>query len=220
MARQQSKKRGIIYIVSNDGIEGGLKIGRSGSLDSLKRRLGHWRSGSPYKYRLKYAGYADDAETIEDKLHEVHDASRMKEGGGIEWFRIDFKSAKATLDICEGLQVLSDKELAELQSEPITPPKRETKARASRRVSTTKSERRPRYSADLNRVPEGATLTYVSDSRITARVVSEDPLRVEYKGKRISLSGATGQIRGKNSGYALKRWKYNGRTIYDIKHGK
>ena len=222
MSKQQSKKRGIVYILSNKAMPDYLKIGmvKDDQLSKVRDRIRALQSGSPYPYHVEYAAYADDVTTAEKDVHDIHDGSRMKEkGGGTEWFKIDLEPAKKTLDRVKGLRQLTSEELAELQGEPTTPPKREAKAQAPKRTSSTKSARRPRFTFDSIGVPVGARLTYVSAPQVTARVVLQDPPRIEFNGERTTLSAAAEQIKG----YPVsgpQYWKYNGRTIHAIQNSK
>ena len=218
MAKQQSKKRGIVYILTNGALPGCLKIGKveSVQLDSVRKRIRSFQSASPYPYRIEYVAYADDVTTAEKDVQGIHDSNRMKEeGGGTEWFKMGLEPAIKTLDSLKGLRQLTSQELAKVRGEPTTPPKRVTKAKASKQTSSKKPARRPRFTFDSIGVPVGAELTYVSNSKVTARVVSQSPPRIVFNGEHTNLTAAAKQIEG----YPVsgpQYWKYNGKTIYAI----
>lgn len=224
MARQQPKNRGIVYILSNKAMPDYLKIGmvRDDQLSGVRKRIRGLQSGSPYPYRIEYAAYADNVSTAEKDVHDIHAGSRMREGGGTEWFRLGLKAAEKTLDSLKGLRQLTSQELAELRGEPTATPKREAKEKAPRRASSTKLKRRSNFTFDSIGVPPRATLTYVSDRRYTARVVSQDPPLIEFRGERMTLSAAA-KLLMPDREYPIdgpRYWEYNGRTIRAIRNGK
>ena len=55
MNEQSAKKAGIVYILSNAGLEGLVKVGMVESLNprAIKTRIGHLRAGSPYVYHVE-----------------------------------------------------------------------------------------------------------------------------------------------------------------------
>lgn len=118
------KKPGIAYIITNEGLEGLVKIGMVESTDpnSIKRRISHFQAGSPYPYFAAYAAWSTDVRASEADLHMIQKASRVKrDGGGDEWFRMTVDSAKKMLDLLQGLEPIP---VDDLRSALAAPQKR------------------------------------------------------------------------------------------------
>ena len=114
MNEQGAKKAGIVYILSNAGLEGLVKVGMVESLNprAIKTRIGHLRAGSPYVYHVEGAARAKDAKASESQLHDLMLNNRMgKPGGGTEWFAMTPEQAKKFLVALPHLALIPRTEL-------------------------------------------------------------------------------------------------------------
>ena len=201
---------GVVYVLSNAGMEGIVKIGRVRgiTLQDVRKRVGGLRTGSPYPYNIEYASRVNDAVRAERTLHQIHNANRLREhGGGSEWFAISVESARATFELA-GLELLKEVDEPDVDEIPTEPAA----------TDSSPPTRRPPFTFDALGVPEGAELAYSPDENITCLVVSQDPPKVNYEGTEMTLGGLTTQLYGSPAS-GLVRWKYNGKTLYAIQQG-
>ena len=77
--------------------------------------------------------------------------------------------------------------------------------------SLTETGRAPAFKFFMAKVPQGATLVWVHDPKITCTVHNERS--VLYKGKSYSLSGLAKQLRGTQSERGPDHWLYEGETL-------
>ena len=201
---------GVVYVLSIAGMAGIVKIGRVRgiTLQDVRKRVGTLRSGSPYPYNIEYASKVDDAIRAERTLHQIHDASRLREhGGGSEWFAISVENGRATFELA-GLELLKEVDEPDVDEIPTEPAA----------MDSSPATRRPPFTFDALGVPEGAELAYSPDESFACRVVSVDPPRVEYEGDNMTLGALTTRLYGSPAS-GLVRWKYNGKTLYSIQQG-
>ena len=69
------KKPGIVYVITNKGLRGLVKIGMVESTDprSIKTRISHFQAGSPYPYVAAYAATSEDVKASEADLWLFND---------------------------------------------------------------------------------------------------------------------------------------------------
>ena len=80
-----------------------------------------------------------------------------------------------------------------------------------------KKERAESFKFSMAGVPEGATLEFSEDNSKKCIAGPSNTAKVEYEGKDRSLSGLAQEFTGKSSLQGPKYWKYNGKTLDDLR---
>ena len=202
MNEQSAKKAGIVYILSNAGLEGLVKVGMVESLNprAIKTRIGHLRAGSPYVYHVEGAARAKDAKASEAQLHDLMLNNRVdKPGGGTEWFAMTPEQAMKFLVALPHLALIPRTELdaafgltAQPKPKALPPHKK--------------------FTFGLLNIPVGAELKSLTQPYATCRVIQLDPPKVEYRGNTMSLTAATSALKGYHVS-GLPHWSYLGRKL-------
>ncbi len=195
--------QGIVYLLTNEGMPGLVKIGyTSGELVSRIRSLNN--TSVPFDFECVYAARVANCLEAETLLHQVFADKRVNPRR--EFFLVEPQQAKAAL------------RLAALQD--VTPRTEETIPDIAERaaVASMAARRRSTSMFDIG-LEAGTVLTLDRDSNVRCTITG--PWEVEYEGERLSLSAsALKAIRGLGfewpaaNGWA--HWTYNGRSLRDI----
>jgi len=97
-----NSNKGIVYIISNQGMPGLVKIGQT---SNLEQRIGSLNRSSavPYPFRCVIAKKVDDYKVVEKRLHKGLKSHRVNPKR--EFFKIAEEEAKELLDIVKGENV-------------------------------------------------------------------------------------------------------------------
>jgi hypothetical protein len=196
----------IVYVLTNDAMEGMVKIGRTTT--SVEQRIRELDTTSvPLPFQCFYAAEVGNSTLVETKLHRIFSDKRIRTNR--EFFRVDANQVREAI------------ELAELKAEfkDVTP-KEDVVVDASdiqalqRAVST--QERRSRLRFTELGISTGAVLTFAKDPQISCVVVADG--KVEYQGQILTQSAAA-LLAMKSLGYQWAAvsgsiyWQLDGETL-------
>ena len=92
----------IVYILTNEAMEGLVKIGRTTT--SVEQRIKELDNTSvPLPFQCFYAGEVKDSAFVESHLHQAFSDKRVR--GNREFFRIDPNQVKAAIQIADPTDV-------------------------------------------------------------------------------------------------------------------
>ena len=174
-------KRGIIYCFEHPLMAGIVKIGRTNDLERRLRDL--YSTNIPMPFECVLALEVDDARESESLLHAVFDAQRVVRNR--EFFQVNSEAVIAAMTLTGGTDVTPDDGVVMVDED-------ERQAAAKKRSY---------FRFDDAGIPVGATLTYVDDQSITARVIKPGGLlkAVEFEGEPRSLSEAANIVQGRRN---------------------
>ena len=177
-----------------------MKIGRTNNLEERMRAL--WSSGAiPAEFACYYAGRVDDMEQVERTLHEIFGDKRVHPRR--EFFTADPHRVAMVI------RMLATEEIVD-----STQPEAEDVV-ARQRVDD-RLLRRERFNFAMLDIVEGDELSFVGREEIKCTVVSQQPARVEYDGRSMSLSEAATKLLGKSYGVnGTLYWQYGAETIWE-----
>ena len=148
-----------------------IKIGRT-SLSVSERMVSLDNTSVPLPFECYYAARVSDSPALEKALHIALGEQRVRNSR--EFFKIDPIRAKVILEL--------------LAIEDATPGDLITESPQDVEDIERSREMRPAFRFSLAGVPIGATLEFVKDQNVTAKVVSDKA--IEFRGERTSLSKA------------------------------
>jgi len=198
---------GIIYVLTNPGMPGLVKIGKT-SRDSVHLRLNElYSTGVPVPFECAFAGRIADESKVEKAFHMAFGPYRVNPKR--EFFSIEPEQTIALLE----LMVIEDV-TPQLQCEADSIDV-ESKA-ASKKLKS----RRPVQNFVEMGLPIGAELDFGSDG-VTCLVVSGR--KVEFEGEEYSLTALTQKLLGTDRPLQPSPyWSYEGKglnQIYDETYG-
>jgi hypothetical protein len=191
----------IVYVISNPGMPGLVKIGRTANADTQVRLQQLYTSGVPFPFTLEFACRVPNSLEVERALHTAFAPHRVTPGR--EFFSINPGQAIAILRLMH-----VEDATAEIQAQPTLIDQQDVAAGASF------SARRPNLNFLEMGIPIGAILTSTSTD---ASVVVVGPKRVTLNGEEMSITAATRLVLG--LGYTVAPgpyWKYDGRLLREI----
>ena len=196
----------IVYILTNEAMEGLVKIGRTTT--SVEQRIKELDNTSiPLPFQCFYAAEVANSALVEGKLHRIFADKRIRNNR--EFFRVAVNQVKEAIQLAEIKEVTPRNDVV-VDAEDVQALK---KAVAS-------EERRSRLRfTDLD-IPVGSTLTFAKDRNITSQVVADG--KISFEGAVMSLSTAA-LIIVKRLGYnwaavcGTDYWEYDGETLSAIR---
>lgn len=213
-------KKGIIYILTNPGMPGLVKIGRTVDIGQRLRTL--YNSSVPFPFNWHHAVEVDDAESVEAKLLEIFGEQRVNLRR--EFLKVAPERVVAALDLTGGKLVGDDHVIGDEQEVDdkhadavgdITD--EDIQARE------TWTQRRANFTFRRVNIPVGSELTFSRDSNITA-FVANDKTMVEFEGETVSISQAAETVlRGKYGWSERSRatgtdfWEYKGEILNTLR---
>jgi T5orf172 domain len=193
----------IVYILTNEAMPDYIKIGVT---DDLKRRMKElYGSGVPLPYQCYYAATVADKRDVEKRLHKAFDDYRKNKGREF-FFQLDPHKVQTILEMI-AIKEVTPKEDVFFEPDDKT---------ALERVS--KYGRR--FSFSSVNIPIGATLNFVQDESMTAKVHSDNS--VIYEGQELSISKAA-LLATHACGYKTSAaagpwyWLYKGETLNTLR---
>ena len=192
----------IVYVLTNEAMEGMVKIGRTTT--SIEQRIRELDNTSmPLPFQCFYAAEVGNSALVEGKLHRIFTDKRIRSNR--EFFRVDPNQVKEAIQLAE----LSD----------VTP-KIDIVVDASDVQALQKAvaneERRTRLRFSELGIPVGAVLTFAKDSNVVSNVVADG--RVEFEGQILSPS-ASALLAVRKMGYEWAAvsgsdyWEFEGETL-------
>lgn len=195
---------GIVYVLSNEGMPGLLKIGMTQREDAAQRMNELYTTSVPFQFNCVYACRVDDCKKVEEALHVAFSTDRVNPKR--EFFRMSSERVLAILKLFEKENV-TDTLSTDLQKNLST---EEQEAEKKSRL------RRPPLNFEEMGISKGDRLTmFYEDKEYVVEVC--DIHKVKFNGEEYSLTGITKKIR--NINYAIQPtrfWNYNGRNLSEI----
>lgn len=164
----------IVYVLTNEAMEGLVKIGRTTT--SIEQRVRELDNTSvPLPFQCFYAGEVKDSAFVEARLHQAFISSRVR--GNREFFRIDPNQVKAAIQIADPVDVTPRVDVVVDASD----------VQALKKAAVNE-ERRSRLRFTELGIPVGAVLTFTKDPVYTCLVVSDG--KVSFESEVMSPSAA------------------------------
>ena len=164
----------IVYVLTNESMEGMVKIGRTST--SVEQRIRELDNTSlPLPFQCFYAAEVSNAATVEGKLHRIFSDKRVR--ANREFFRVDPNQVREAIQLAE-LREVTPKVDVVVDASDVQALK---KAAAN-------EERRSRLRFTELGVPVGAVLTFTKDPAYTCTVVSDG--KVIFESEVLSPSAA------------------------------
>ena len=194
------RNMGIVYILTNQAMEGYLKIGvTSGSSprDVLNRMRELDTTGVPRAFDCEYAAVVENYQQVEQAFLEAFGENRVR-------YRREFLEGIPPFRVKAILALLAIEDVTPQSSDDERGPRDGPPARA-----------KP-FRFSMAQVPVGAYLEWTDNREITCRVVSDS--RVAYEGEQYSPSRLTAILKDwRNSDYVSPGpyWIYEGETLQE-----
>jgi T5orf172 domain len=192
----------IVYVLTNEAMEGMVKIGRTTT--SVEQRIRELDNTSmPLPFQCFYAAEVGNSAFVESKLHRIFSDKRIRSNR--EFFRADANQVKEAIQLAELKEVTPKVDVVVDASD----------VQALQKAVATE-ERRTRLRFSELDIPAGAVLTFAKDSKVTSTVVADG--RVNYEGQILSPS-ASALLAVQKMGYQWAAvsgsdyWEFDGETL-------
>jgi hypothetical protein len=193
---------GIVYILTNEAMEGLIKIGKTNT--SVEQRIKELDNTSlPLPFQCFYAGEVHDANLVERLLHNAFSDKRIRNNR--EFFRLDPDQARSAILIAQPKDVTPQTDVVVDASD----------VQALQKASAAQDRRSRLKFSELN-IPIGSTLRFTKDENVSCTIVANG--EVDFNGQILSPSRAA-LIAIHNQGYnwvtvsGSDFWKYEGETL-------
>ena len=164
----------IIYILTNEAMDGLVKIGRTTT--SVEQRIKDLdKTGIPLPFQFFFAGEVADSAFVEAHLHKAFADKRVRPNR--EFFRVDPSQVYSAIMIANPKDITPKSDVV-LDASDV---------HALQKASIAQ-DRRSRLKFTELGIPVGAILTLVKDEAISCTVVADG--EVSYKGRTMSMSRA------------------------------
>jgi T5orf172 domain len=192
----------IVYVLTNEAMEGMVKIGRTTT--SIEQRIRELDNTSlPLPFQCFYAAEVSNSALVEGKLHRIFSDKRIRTNR--EFFRVDANQVREAIQLAELKDVTPKVDVVVDASD----------VQALQKAVATE-ERRSRLRFSELGIPAGTVLTFAKDSNMTCTVVTDG--KVDFEGQTMSPSAAA--LQGvKRLGYnwaavsGSDYWEYEGETL-------
>lgn len=193
----------IVYVLTNPGMPGLVKIGRTyGGEDAVTRRTQLYTTGVPFPFTLEFACRVANPEEVEQALHVAFAPSRVNPKR--EFFKIDPAQAIAIL------KLLHVEDVTTAVQAPADEAGLPDVAAGVQYAAT----RRPHFNFEEMGIPKGSVLQFVNGG---APATVAGPKKVLLENEEMSLTAATKQLM--NLAYNVAPgpyWTFQGRRLQDI----
>lgn len=200
----------IVYVLTNEGMPGLLKIGTT-DLDDPRQRMSQlYTTGVPFPFECVKAVEVADAD-LEKALHTAFGPHRVNPGR--EFFRMAEEHVLAILDIWPGARDVTRLARQEVGAG--------TGVQEREAIKQAK-KRRPNLDFRSLGIPPGERLVFderFGESTKILEALVKTNQKVEFRGEEMSLTKATLRALGKPDGSPIRPapyWSYNGRSLYDL----
>ena len=191
-----------VYVLTNEAMEGLVKIGRTTT--NVEQRIRELDNTSlPLPFQCFYAGEVANSAMVEGKLHRIFADKRIRNNR--EFFRIDPNQVREAIQLVELRDVTPRTDVVVDASDVQA---------LQKAVATEERKTRLRFS-ELG-IPVGAALTFAKDPAVTCTVVADG--RVEFEGQTLSPS-ASALLAVRRMGYQWAAvsgsdyWEFEGETL-------
>ncbi len=192
----------IVYVLTNEAMEGLVKIGRTTT--SVEQRIRELDNTSlPLPFQCFFAGEVTDSAYVESHLHKAFADKRVRNNR--EFFRIDPNQVRAAIMIASPKDVTPRTDVVVDQSD----------VQALQKAGVV-YDRRTRLKFSELGIPVGSKLVFVKDETVTCTVVANG--EVDYEGTIMSPSKAA-LLAIQRLGYTWAAvsgsdyWKYEDETL-------
>jgi len=192
----------IVYVLTNEAMDGMVKIGRTST--SVEQRIRELDNTSmPLPFQCFYAAEVHDSVVVEGKLHRIFSDKRIRSNR--EFFRVDANQVREAIQLAELKEVTPRSDVLVDASD----------AQALQKAVATEERRARLRFTELN-IPVGATVVFAKDSNCTAQVVTDG--KVNFEGEVMSPSAAA-KIAVRRMGYDWSAvsgsafWMYEDETL-------
>ena len=194
-----TKASGAVYVVSNEAMEGYIKIGRTDTptVESVAQRVRKLDdTNMPLPFNCEHASAVEDALAVEQALHEAFGDYRVRP-------KREFFYNLAPFRVTAILRLF--------EIEDLTPPSEQGDATEDETIKV--PPRRPSFRFAAVGIPDGATLQWADDPTIECQVEG-DSTYVIYKGQRWAISPLAQKLKGwKRVPSGTPYWLYEGETL-------
>lgn len=192
----------IVYVLTNEAMEGMVKIGRTTT--SVEQRIRELDNTSmPLPFQCFYAAEVGNSLLVEGKLHRIFSDKRIRSNR--EFFRADANQVREAIQLAELKDVTPKVDVVVDASD----------VQALQKAVATE-ERRSRLRFTELGIAAGSVLTFAKDPQVTCTVVTDG--KVAFQGQTLSPSAAALQA-VKKMGYQWAAvsgsdyWEYEGETL-------
>jgi len=192
----------IVYVLTNEAMEGLVKIGRTTT--NVEQRIRELDNTSlPLPFQCFYAGEVANSLLVEGKIHRIFSDKRIRNNR--EFFRVDPNQVREAIQLAELKDVTPRVDVVVDASD----------IQALKKAVATE-ERRSRLRFTELGIAVGTVLTFAKDEKITCQVVNDG--KVDFEGKVMSPS-ASALIAVKRLGYnwatvsGSDYWKFEDQTL-------
>jgi len=192
----------IVYVLTNEAMDGLVKIGRTTT--TVEQRIRELDNTSmPLPFQCFFAGEVTDSAYVEAHLHKAFADKRVRTNR--EFFRVDPNQVRAAIMIANPKDVTPRTDIVVDASD----------VQALQKAAVAQ-ERRSRLKFTELAIPVGSTLLFVKDEAVTCTVVANG--EVNFQGQIMSPSKAA-LIAVQNLGYKWAAvsgsdyWKYEDETL-------
>lgn len=203
-----STQYGIVYVLTNQYMEGLVKIGKTSRKDLSVRMNELYTTGVPVPFDCAYACHVplSQMDKLEKTLHTAFDPYRVN--ANREFFQINPEQVKVILKFIEGVQDATNEVIESI----------EKGLDAQDKIAAVKARsRRPSLHFINMGMQEGDTLVFTQDPNICVTIIA--PRRVLFEGQVYSLTAITNKLLGNPSTYGIQPtmwWTYKGKNLSDI----
>jgi len=192
----------IVYVLTNEAMEGMVKIGRTTT--SVEQRIRELDNTSlPLPFQCFYAAEVSNSSLVEGKLHRIFSDKRIRTNR--EFFRVDANQVREAIQLAELKDVTPKVDVVVDASD----------VQALQKAVATE-ERRSRLRFTELGIPAGAFLTFAKEPNLSCTVVADG--KVDFEGQVMSPSAAA-LLGVKRLGYnwaavsGSDYWEYEGETL-------
>ena len=220
--KETNLTKGFIYILTNPSFPNFVKIGYA---NDVKRRLKEFNRSVcvPYSFRI-YATYAVNTSLTDKNLHSIidklnPDLRAIEREEGRKTREREFYAMKAE-DAYSILEAIAEMHGYTGRLERAQPNEIEIKeAKEAKDIEREHRARSNNFTFSEWKIPKGAVLNYKNDETITCEVLDER--MVDFRGKRMSLTGVAKKLLGKETGVCgPKYFTYKSAKLWDIENRK
>lgn len=199
----------IVYVLRNPAMPSYVKIGKTGNLQQRMKELDN--TSVPIPFECIYAALVEKRRTWEKVLHEVFSEYRVNQ-------RREFFTSESV--VIKAIRILKA-----AQIENVTPnvlvvadPEEENSVLEGQERVASNENRRAKFDFAMVGIPDDARLTFLQDDEVVCTVIQQQPARVNFCEKELSLSMAAAKALGRGSSAGLRGpayWKYEDELLSD-----
>ena len=213
--------QGIVYVLTNPGMPGLVKIGRTVNIEQRLRTL--YNSSVPFLFDLHHAVEVGNAEEVERTLLEVFGEQRVNSRR--EFLKVAPERVVAALKLTGGKPVGQDHVIGDGQEDVEDKPADTADGIADddRKASETWTRRRANFTFRKLNIPVGSELTFSRDPSLTAIVANERSM-VEFEGEKVSTGQAAETILRRDYAWGAGSrangadfWEYKGEILNTLR---